>query len=240
MNLSRIALFSFFAVLLVVGCTKEESTVQEAPNQEVEEVMTIIEQANETADFPVNMSRQQVVDAMAGSAKTDCPAGECCLGAFAFSQVVIFNGCTSNCPEEVDLNCDGVVNTSDILIALANYGCDEVAAALATASGSTTVPIFNQGDGVIKNYTTINGDLWFTTGTPVTTNWYVNGVLVSTNNSLQLEYPGAPAGSFDVSIPCRGWYEITMEVTVECQTYSFTDCYYIGLPGLPSCGNTGC
>ena len=236
----RISFMAFFAVLLAVGCTKEEPTTQDAPNSEVEEVMSIIDEANEVSDFPVNLTRQQIADAMEGDVKTDCPAGECCLGAFAFSQVVIFQGCTSNCPEEVDLNCDGVVNTADLLIALANYGCDDVVAAIETASGSTTVPIYNQNDGLIKNYTTLNGNLWFTTGTTVSTNWYVNGVLVSTNNSLQLEFPGATAGSFDVAIPCRGYYEITMEVTVECQTYSITDCYYIGIPGVPSCGNTGC
>lgn len=240
MKLFRIPFFALLATLFVVGCAKEEPSTQDVPSPEVEEIMSIIDEANEVADFPVNLSREEIEEAMAGDVKASCPAAECCLTAFQFSQVIIFQGCTSNCPPEVDLNCDGVVSAADITIALGIYGCDTVVPDVATASGSTTIPVFDQGDGVIKNYTTINGDLWFTTGTTVTTNWYVNGVLVSTNNSLQLEYPGATAGSFDVAIPCRGYYEITMEVTVECQTYTFTDCYYIGLPGLPSCGNTGC
>ncbi|MEM1217318.1 MAG: hypothetical protein AAGH79_00325 [Bacteroidota bacterium] len=240
MKLFRIPFFALLATLFVIGCAKEEPSAPEVFNAEVEEILSIIEETNETADLPVDLSRRQIAEALEGDVKSDCPAGECCLTAYAFSQVLIYNGCTSGCPASVDLNCDGIVSAADILIALANYGCDDVVPVIVTNSGSTNIPIYNQADGLLKNYSTINGDLWFTTGASVSTNWYVNGVLVSTNNSLQLQYPGAKGSSFDVAIPCRGYYEITMEVTVECQTYSFTDCYYIGLPGLPSCGNTDC
>lgn len=247
MKYLRITFVFALSVLLLAGCAKEEALTQlQQDDPRIEQAMDMVQSYNLTADTPVDLSPEDmkaaIQDEISGEAAPPCETGEgCCYSTFEYVQFMNAYGCTSNCPVEWDLNCDGVINTADLLIFLTRFPCPTIAMALgSSANANNVLYVFDQDDGVIKNLTTINGDLWFNSSIDIdAAAWFVNGVEVSNAvNGIQLEYPGA--GSYHAAIPCNGYYEITLKISVMCKIYTYTECLLIKLPGNPNCTEAYC
>lgn len=166
----------------------------------------------------------------------------CCYTA---SDLAFFSSCfgatAGNCLEDWDFNEDGVINTADLLVLLANYGCPEVTPTLLVPSSLFVV---DEVSGKIRNETLIDGVSWYinyTTDIFDQVRWYYDGVPVSNNMTfLQLEYPGAT--DYDVAIDCNaGYHLIELYVRVDCEVYATSACVKIGIDEpLPLCKSNYC
>lgn len=188
------------------------------------------------ADLQTALDNQQE-----GSAKVEI----CCYTA---SDLAAFYGCygatAGYCLDDWDFNEDGIINTADLLVVLANYGCPEVTPMLQTLSPSMFV--VDQITGVIRNGTLIDGDYWYINYTSDIfdeVRWYYDGVPVSNNlTMLQLEYPGAGTTDYVVAIDCNaGYHLVELYVRVDCEVYSTSACIKIGIDETrPLCKSNYC
>ncbi|MCB0704822.1 MAG: hypothetical protein KDC34_05905 [Saprospiraceae bacterium] len=239
-----------FLIMLTAGffasCSEQEEI---QPQQETlsysasaQSLVDAIEQHNDRAENKIQLSGKDIQDAVNGENRMPpCDMFEgCCFNQDDLDLLIANFGCTSGCPPEIDLNCDGVINTSDLLILASYFGCADVDVIIGNFSGTSNMNITNLASGQLRNYTTIDGNWWSTNDPTITgARWYVNGVAVSNSlTHLQFQYPGAI--TYDYAVPCNGYYEVTLYVEVECKVYSSTECYYLQIAGNPTCTENGC
>ena len=250
MKILRITLvFALFGILFA-SCAKEEAPIENTSDDpRIELAMELVHTYNITAEKPIDLTPADIKAAIfeeeeGGEAAPPCDTGVgCCYGAFDFSQFMINFGCTSGCPVEWDLNCDGVINTADLLIFLTRYPCPPVDADFVTmANANGIIYVQSALDGKVKNMTLIDGIHWYSSPIDIdAVTWYLNGVAVSNDiASAQIQYPGASPSDYDMAIPCNGYYEIAIEVTTQCKTYYYSECFGIKLLGNPTCATSYC
>lgn len=227
-----------------MSCEKDAITTDRIYSTEVEKLYAKHINLQAENDYTVTLTKEDIDIALSVSqTKTDC-SYQCCYNAVdLLSFLACFglpNPPSATCAEDADLNCDGAVNVLDYVIILSYFGCESVEANFYNINGDLTDPSNNiasqsQITSQIRNGTLIGGTIWqLSPNTVDEARWYYDGVLVSNNiPSLQLQYPGASPSDYDVAIDCNyGWHEITLEVDVDCNTYSVTTCINVKMQGV--------
>jgi len=165
---------------------------------------------------------------------------DCCYGQNELDLLIECFGAQAplgDC-EDIDFNGDGFVNTSDLLILLANW-CGTVEAIATTPAN---IDLYEGSlEGRIYNVSTINGEVWTDPDVFDALRWYFDGVPVSNNvYGLQLETPGWP--TYDVEIDCtHGYHEVELVFIIDCQVYSTSTCVFIrSNSGVPTCNDDYC
>lgn len=227
--------FSFFS------CEKETIQDDGLYSAKAHQYFQILQQAEADAKVSFNLSIADIEAAL--EKPIDMAKAEVCC--YTASDLAFFSGCwgatSGTCLDDWDFNEDDIINTADLLVLLANYGCPEVEALLITP---VSLLIYDEADGQIRNETLIDGQSWYanySTDVFDQVRWYFDGTPVSTNPThLQLEYPGAT--EFDVAIDCNsGYHLIELYVRVDCEIYSTSACVKIGLDEpLPLCTTNYC
>lgn len=231
MKLSTI-FFSMLVSLLVFStfaCEKEAANTDNLYSAEAQRYFQILQQAEAEAEVSFSLSIADIEAALAQP--LSYPKVEvCCYDAL---DLLALSSCfglsTPACLAEWDFNGDGIINTADLLVLLANYGCPEVEAQLITP---ISLLVVDETSGQIRNETLIDGQAWYDNyGTEIfdQVRWYYDGVFVSsTPTHLQLEYPGATI--FDAPIDCNGGnHLIELYVMVDCEVYSTSACIKLGI-----------
>ncbi len=215
--------FSFFS------CEKESIADDTLYSDKAHHYYQLLQQAEADAKVSFGLTIADIEEALVKPV-TLAKAEICCYTA---SDLAFFSSCwgatSGPCLDDWDFNEDGIINTADLLVFLANYGCPEVEALLITP---ISLMVFDQNDGQIRNETLIDGQPWYdnyTTAIFDQVRWYYDGVPVSsTPTHLQLEYPGAT--EFDAPIDCNGGnHLIELYVRVDCEIYYTSACIKLGI-----------
>lgn len=215
--------FSFFS------CEKETISDDTLYSDKAQQYFQILQQAEAEAQISLGLTIADIESALAKP--VDLLKVEVCC--YTASDLAFFSSCwgaTSGvCLDDWDFNGDGIINTADLLVLLANYGCPEVEALLITP---ISLMVYDQGDGQIRNETLIDGQSWYdnySTDIFDQVRWYYDGVAVSsTPTHLQLEYPGAT--EYDAAIDCNGGnHLIELYVKVNCEIYYTSTCIKLGI-----------
>ncbi|MEL7249309.1 MAG: hypothetical protein AAFO03_12850 [Bacteroidota bacterium] len=234
----------FLALALTfVACEKEAVSTEQLYSTEAQQLFEVLQTAEAEAEVSFGLSIADI-EAILSKQKEDLAkdAPVCCYTA---SDLAFFSSCwgatSGSCLDDWDFNGDDIINTADLLVLLANYGCPEVEAQLIVP---VSIFISDQFDGMIRNETLIDGQPWYVNyGTEIFDNvrWYYDGVPVATTPThLQLEYPGAV--EFDAPIACNsGNHLIELYVMVDCEIYSTSACVKLGMDEpLPLCESNYC
>lgn len=243
-NLTKI--IYVLTMLLVAGCyqscEKDNPKPQDAVSTAAQQYFQILTTAETAAGVSFDLTAADLQVALDNQQEGSAKVEICCYTA---SDLAFFNACygstASSCLEDWDFNEDGIINTADLLVLLANYGCPEVTPMLQAPASMFVV---NQITGVIKNTTLLDGAYWYINYTSDIfdeVRWYYDGVLVSSNlTMLQLEYPGATA--YDVAIDCNaGYHLIELYVKVNCEVYATSACVKVGIDeARPLCKSDYC
>ena len=230
--------------LIFAACEKETLPTEQLYSSEAQQYFKVLQDAEAAAQVSFNLSLAELELALTKKGVEDLAknAPVCCYTA---SDIGFFNGCWGatggTCLDNWDFNGDDIINTADLLVLLANYGCPEVEAQLIVP---VSLFISTQFDGMIRNETLIDGQAWYNNyGTEIfdAVRWYYDGTPVSTTPThLQLEYPGATI--FDAPIDCNsGNHLIELYVMVDCEVYYTSACVKLGMDEpLPLCGSNYC
>ena len=226
-----------------LACEKESVSTEELYSSEAQQYFAVLQTAEAEAEVSLGLSIKDIETALTKQKESlSKNAPICCYTA---SDLGFFSGCwgatSGSCLDNWDFNGDGIINTLDLLIFLANYGCPEVEAQLIVP---ISIFIDDQFDGMIRNETLIDGQAWYdnySTNIFDAVRWYYDGVPVSDNPThLQIEYPGAD--DFEAPIDCNGGtHLIELYVMVDCEIYSTSVCVKLGLDGpIPLCTSNYC
>ena len=252
-NLSRL-LFGTIAILalFLTSCEKEDVVTEQTYSQEVERIYASHLSLQLEYDHSIEVSKGDIKEALTIPQAKNCTY-QCCyttIDLLAFLPCYgLPNPPSPTCSENADLNCDGLVNVLDYITLSSNWGCEAVEANVYNINGDLSNPANNIASqslitAQLRNGTLIGGVAWqLSSNTIDEARWYYDGVLVSNNiPSLQLEFPGALPSEYDVAIDCNyGWHEVTLEVEVDCHTYSTTTCVQVKMQGVSiTCKNDYC
>jgi hypothetical protein len=224
------------------ACEKETPSTEGTLSSEAQNYFQLLTAAESEAGVSFGLTAADLQVALDNQQEGHAKVEICCYTA---SDLAAFYGCygatAGYCLGDWDFNEDGIINTADLLVVLANYGCPEVTPVVQAPS---SMFVDDQISGVIKNKTLLDGDYWYINYTSDIfdeVRWYFDGVLVSSNLTvLQLQYPGAT--DYDVAIDCNGSYHlIELYIMVDCEVYSTSACVEIALDEvLPPCKSDYC
>lgn len=233
---------AFFAIAIIFSsCEKEAVTEDNLYSKEAQLYFQTLQQAEADAGVTFGLTIDDIETTL--EKPLDLPKIQICC--YTASDLVSLLGCwlatSGPCLDSWDFNEDDIINTTDLLVVLANYGCPTVEAQLIVPP---SIFVYDQFDGQIRNETLIDGEPWYDNySTDIFDNvrWYYDGVPVSTTAThLQLEYPGATI--FDAPIDCNsGNHLIELYVMVDCEIYSTSACVKLGIDeAVPTCSSDFC